>query len=313
VLERVVRDHPQRSGSLIKLALLKARNGQAAEAIQLARQAVEAAPTDARIRYCYGLVLGQDGQYERAAAQFTEAVAADDAYVEAHAQLGLIRAVMGDMTGAAAALAVAHRMRPEDVRIATQLSLATAAVNQKTDADGTPRPLGVPTLEQRAAHSRLSEIVEEEPEYVDALLSLPTSEMDPTIFGEILAILRHAISRHPEYADLHYYLGRVLARLGHVQEAIEAGETAVQRNPRYTRALILLGRLYGEANRREPGIERLEQAIAAGAAYPDVHYMLGNLYRQQGDTEAAARQYRSALQINADYKPAADALATLAA
>ena len=313
VLENVVQAHPKRSGTLVKLALLRCREGDVQNAIELAERAVEAAPADARIRYCYGLILSQDTQYERAAQQFTEAIAADDTHVDAYAQLGLVRAVMGDMPGAAAALAVAHRHRPDDARVATELSLATAAMVQKTDADGSRKSLQLSTRAERVASSRLGRIIEAEPEYIEALLALPDTEMDRTIFGEVLAILQQAVSRHPEYADLHYYLGRVLARMGELDAAIAAGEGAVERNPRYVEALILLGRLYGRTQRNQPAIDRLSEALSAGAAYPDVHYLLGNLYRDQGDAQRAAEQYRAALSLNENYQPAAEALASLAA
>lgn len=313
VLEDVIQAHPKRSGTLVKLALLRCREGNVKNAIELAERAVEAAPTDARIRYCYGLILSRDTQYERAAQQFTEAIAADDTHVDAYAQLGLVRAVMGDMSGAAAALAVAHRYRPDDARIATELSLVTAAMVQKTDADGSPQSLQPSTRVGRDAGSRLGRIIEDEPEYIEALLALPDTEMDRTIFGEILVILRHAVLRHPEYADLYYYLSRVLARIGDLDAAIVAGEGAVERNPRYVKALILLGRLYGRTQRNQPAIVRLREALSAGAVYPDVYCLLGNLYRDQGDVRSATEQYRAALSLNENYRPAVEALAGLAA
>mgnify|MGYP001613992982 FL=1 len=155
-------------------------------------------------------------------------------------------------------------------------------------------------------------MIEAEPDFVDAFLSIPSGEIHDQVFAVMLRTLQVALERQPEQAELHYHCGRVLARLGQPIEAILQNEQAVRLNPTYTRALIELGRLYGQTDRAEDATTRLEQAIATGADYADVHYLLGNLYRDQGRVTRAATAYRRALALNEHYDAAREALASLA-
>jgi tetratricopeptide (TPR) repeat protein len=160
---------------------------------------------------------------------------------------------------------------------------------------------------------RLGEAILREPEFVEAFLSLPETEVDGEVFSVLSAVLERALRKHPEYADLHYHCGAVHRRLGHTQAALRHAERAVELNANYVNALILLADLYGRTDRWKAGVERLEQAIRAGANYPDVHYLMGRLFQSGGEIDRARQAYRRALELNGDYPAAKEALAALAA
>jgi tetratricopeptide (TPR) repeat protein len=159
----------------------------------------------------------------------------------------------------------------------------------------------------------LSRIIEIDPDFVDAFLSIPAGDLDEQVFAMLLRTLEAALERQPEHAELHYHCGRVLQRLGRNEAAIDENEKAVRIDPMFTRALIELGRLYHQTDRRDDATTRLEQAIEAGAEYADVYYLLGNLYRDKGEITLARSAYRRALDINTGYEEARQALAALTA
>jgi tetratricopeptide (TPR) repeat protein len=203
-------------------------------------------------------------------------------------------------------------MRPHDARIGLLLAQAAEAMRQKGQVQRI-RP-SLPRAEQfqddKGVHE-LSQVIEAEPEFVDAFLAIPTGDVDEGVFSMLLETLRAALDRQPEHAELHYHCGRVLQRLGRDQDAIDETEHAVKIDPRFTRALIALGKLYQQTDRTADATTRLEQAVAEGAEYADVFYLLGNLYCASGEVGRARSAYRRALLINDRYEVALQALAAL--
>ena len=151
-------------------------------------------------------------------------------------------------------------------------------------------PEDVPELDEDSLE-RLGRIIIEDPDFIEAFLSLPESEIDPEVFSTLAATLEMTLESHPELADLHYHCGAVYRRLGRRIDAIEHTERAVVLNPRYVSALIQLAELYGQTDQWAMGVERLEQAIAAGGDYPDVHLLLGKLCQVGGRTDRARRAF----------------------
>lgn len=298
----------------IRLAHAFVRDGQLPRAMAVLQDAVEAAPHRADLRLHLALLHASIESFDEALALLERAaeLAPLDADVQLH--LALTLAAVGRTDEAVRHLSTAQRLRPYDAHVALLLTIAVQSRQdgRKAAARAPVRAVAAAApSEESDSLEALGDVMTSEPEFVEAFLSLPESDVDPQVFAMLAATLERALERRPDYADLHYHCSRVYARLGRTDSAIEKAGRAVEINPRYVQALIQLGRLYAQTDRREEAIDRLKGAIDAGGDYPDVHCLLGDLHRRCGDAPRARQAYRKALELNANYSRAQEALAAV--
>lgn len=298
----------------VRFAYVLQAAGRPQEAINLLRNALRARPEAAELHFHLGTLLASQESYDEAELRFTQAVNLDQAHPDAFVSLAMCCAARGAAGEALTYLQKAQAMRPHDARIGLLLAQGARSMRQQgqVPAVRTVMPVEPAPLDPQGI-AELSRVIEAEPDFVDAFLSLPLGAVDEQVFAMLLAVLQLALERQPEHAELHYHCGRVLSRLGRSREAIAATERAVTIHPRFVHALIELGRLYQQTDRLADATTRLEQAVAAGADFADVHFMLGNLYREHREIARARSAYRRALTLNEDYEEARVALQALPA
>ena len=308
-LEKEPARHQNESEQPIRLAHALARDGQIDRAVETLAKAIDGEPARADLQFQLGILLASTDDIPAAAETLQSAAELAPWDVDILQYLGLALGALKRPADAAKRLAVAQRLRPGDAHIALLLTLAVEAAEHS----GIPTSVDPLPAEETSADNTsieaLGELIIEEPDFVEAFLSLPDSKMDSRVFAMLAVTLERALEHHPEYADLHHHCSRIYDRLGRTDDAISAARRAVDVNPRYVDALIQLGRLYAETRRDSEAIEPLETAIERGGDYPDVHYMLANLYRTTGDDRRACVEYVRAIKRNSNYERAHRALA----
>jgi len=310
--DQVVRRQPDNVTARIRQALSLWSGGHEREAVQLLRDGLAQAPDNAELQFQLGTLLASMQQYEEAEVRFAQTLAIDRDHVEASVSLGLCYGARERPREAVKYLQRAHQRRSGDAGIGLLLAQAVRAADQK----GEPAHLRLslpPTreLEDDDGIQELSRIIAQDPDFVDALMSVPVDDVNEELYATLLQTIKAALEHQPEHAELQYHCGRVLDRLGQTEAAIAANERAVQLNPTHTRALIDLAKLYQRTDRTADAAERLEQVVSMGCDYADVYYMLGNVHRAGGRIERAGEAYRQALSINHAYEDAQKALASL--
>ncbi len=300
----------------IRQALSAWRGGRERDAIKLLRDGLSQDPNNAELQFQLGTLLASMQQYEEAELRFAQARAIDRDHVEATVGLALCFGARGRPREAVKCLQRAQRQRGGDARIGLLLAQAARAAEQEGERAAGPVHLRLvlpPRQESIGPDGihELSQVIVEDPDFVDALLSIPVAETDRELYATLLQTIKLALERQPERAELQYHCSRVLDRLGQTEAAIAANEQAVRLNPMYARALIDLARLYQRSDRNEDAGRRLEQVIRMGCHYADVYYLLGNVHRARGQVERAGEAYRQALAINDQYEEAQKALASL--
>ena len=308
-IERTPADGGRDQSIPIRLAHAFLRDGQQDRALETLTNAIDLAPNRADLRFQLGLIQASAGHYESATASLDAAARLSpfDAAIQLH--LGLTYGARRMAVEATRHLRSAQRLKPHDAYIAQLLAMAM----QESSSEGDEAIGYSAAADDPSALAALGEVITSDPDFVEAFLNLPASDVDERIFAMLAATMKQALERHPEYADLHYHCSRIYSRLGKTREAIALAHSAVGINPRYVQALIQLGRLYSETNDDGPAMERLQAAIDAGGDYPDVHYLLGELHRRGGRKEEARAAYRRALALNGDYTSARKALETVVA
>ncbi|GMU22672.1 MAG: hypothetical protein AMXMBFR13_27570 [Phycisphaerae bacterium] len=297
----------------IRLALAQFQQGSPTEAQATLREGLRLQPLNAELHYQLGVMQAAEDEMADAEKLFDRAVKLEPSHAGAYERLAQCCALSSRHERALRYLERAHHLEPANARIGLQLSMLAGAMIQAG------RPVHVQWRVNHAARrpdaadlERLGEAILREPEFVEAFLSLPTTEVDEEVFSTLAAVLEAALRQHPEYADLHYHCGAVYRRLGANEAALRHAEKAVELNGQYIKALILLAELYGQTQRPAAAVERLEQAIQAGANLPDLHFLLGRLHQSGGQTDRAREAYQKALELNETYEAARQALVALA-
>jgi tetratricopeptide (TPR) repeat protein len=259
-----------------------------------------------------GLFLAAEERYGEARASFARAAEADCDNPDAHRYLALCAMAEGDFAAAARSFQRALDLRPGDLLLGQQLLMAAQAAADS----GTALTVRLPEASKLPAGSglaQLAEYVAVEPDFADALLSLPPDEADWELPALLAGVLELAIASRPGFADLHLLASRAFQRLGQIDAAIRRAGGALSLNGRFAAARLQLAELYARTGRAEEAVGQMERAIADGADWPDVHLRVGELLRHCGRGERARRHFERALQLNGRYAAAADALASLAA
>lgn len=296
----------------IRHALALAAAGEREGAVEALREAIRTDPERAAYHFQLGALLASMDRYEEAELRFTQAVNIDPDLVDALVSLAMCCGARQAPAEALAHLQRAQARRPHDARIALLLAQAARAAHQAGLSVRVRAGMAeMDALGDAEGIEELSRVIETEPDFVDAFLSIPMGEVDEKVFVMLLQTIERALERQPEHAELHFHCGRVLDRLGRAHDAITENERAVSLDPTFTSALIELGKLYQKTDRHADATTRLERAIEAGAKYADVYYLLGNLYRDQGLVGRARSAYRQALLLNDRYEAAIRALEAL--
>ncbi len=296
----------------IRLALALWAGGSQDEAILSLREAIRCDRENATLHYQLGTLLTVRDRIEEAELRFTQAITIQRDYADAYVSLAMCCGVRRAPIEAVKYLRYAQSIRPYDAHIGLLLTQSARAVEQQgyTLAVHAQMP-DEDHLADEVGIKQLSHIIEQEPDFINAFLSIPLDQIDTNIFSMLLGTIQIALERQPEHAELHYHCSQVLKRLGREHEAIDEAERAVVLDQSDTKALISLANLYHATNRNDDATSRLEQAIALGADYADVHVLLGHLYRDGGHLDRAKSAYERALAINDNLVEAQQALTSL--
>jgi tetratricopeptide (TPR) repeat protein len=119
---------------LLHLAWAAGEKGETDRAIALLKQAVEAAPADARCHYMLGAEYAQIGMYERAITQMQEAVELDPQLDAARFQLGLLQLTSRNVDAAQETWAPLDRLGPQHAYALFKSGLLHLARDEFADA-----------------------------------------------------------------------------------------------------------------------------------------------------------------------------------
>lgn len=303
---------PQDATSRIRQAMLLWKNDEPKGAIASLRSAITDDPECAELHFQLGTLLAYMDESREAEMHFTTALSIDGRHVDAMVSLAMCHGAREEPGRAAAYLRKAQSLQPHNARIGLLLAHASRAADETGDTGAAVMP---PAAEPDKAEevAALSDIIQQDPEFLDTFLDLSPGELDTDAeFYELLAsTVDHAVKHQPDRAELRYHYARVLDRLGRPEDAIESVERALAIRPGYIRALIESAKLYHKTHRLADATARLEETVRRGAEYADVYLLLGDVYRDRGQTGRAREAYRHALSINENYIEARTALAEL--
>ena len=225
-----------------------------------------------------GLVLLQNGQPEKAIAQFREALRIDPTYSETHNSLGSALLQSGQAEEAIARFREALRINP---------AYSEARYN-----------LGNALL--RSGHigeaiARFREVLRIDPADSEAHFNLGNALLRNAQTEEAIACFREALRVKPAYPEAHNNLGNALLQSGQAREAIAHFREALRVNPAYSEAHNNLGAALLKQGRSEEAIACFREALRVNPAYSGAMNNLAYCLATAGD--GRLRNGREALEI----------------
>jgi tetratricopeptide (TPR) repeat protein len=228
--------------------------------------------------YNLGVAFADKGEYDKALAQYLEALEINPRQGHPHNNLGNILKRRGDLAGAIAQYRAAAEIEPELVDIRLNLGDALAAAGQLNEAiEQYNKALQINPANE-AAHFNLGFVLFQKGDAEGAIAQ----------YREVLRI-------KPDNAAACFSLALALAKTGRVEEALLSYRQAIKINPQYTDAYWNLGLALIRKGETRQAIDCFQQDLAAKPDQPIVQNFLAWLLATA--PEASLRDGALALEL----------------
>jgi protein O-GlcNAc transferase len=258
------------------------QSGRLDEAIACFQRAL-ARRDSAPSHYHLGLALAARQEFKPAIFQLRQAIALQPEFSAAHALLGGLLKLHGQLDAAIASLQRALELDPNSAETHYNLGISEQARGRVDAAVACFRRAVQLSPGFAAAHNNLGAILEARGQLDAALTCFQT-----------------ALDRDPQFAEAHYNLANLARRRGQIEDAIAAYRRATALNPTLADAHNNLGVLYKERSRFDDALAAYRRALEVRPDFVDAHNNLGNLLKEQGNVEEAIGHYRRALALQPD-------------
>jgi Tfp pilus assembly protein PilF len=112
-----------------------------------------------------------------------------------------------------------------------------------------------------------------------------------------------AMEHAPRWADAHFSLASVYARIDRVPEAMTELTTALELNPAHYRANLLRGRILSLQGHADDALHNLEEAAQVEPRSVEAHVFLADAYGQVGRAPDEARERAAAERLKSEAQP----------
>ena len=275
-----------------QLALQRHQQAKFAEAEQLYRQLLAAAPNHPDVLHLLGLLKYQSGAAAEAVELIRRAIAINpnaDAY---YSNLGLALVALGRADEAIAAYQKALVLKPQSVVTLVNLAIA---LHDKGDLE--------------SAKSACLQGLAARPDHADAHFQLGRILKDQGSLESAIASYRHAAELRPNHAMTHYNLGNALQAARLFDEAANEYQCVIALEPRNIAAHCNLGAALCEQGMYDLSASACRRALELKPDHVEALCNLGNALQLKDDLDEALACYQRAVALQPNY---ADAHANLA-
>ena len=276
--------NPQARDAHLNLGILLYNQARYAEALAVARIAVEQRPDHSKAHAYLGAILNALSRFEEAETHLRRAIALNPQEKNAHFNLGNTLCEQGRYEEALEVARVAVEQRPDFAEARTTLGIALTALGHFEEAEVHLRRAIALNPRTQNVHFNLGMILYYQGRYEEAL--------DAT---------RIAVEQRPDFALGPINLGLALNALGRSKEAETHLRHALELNPQNADSFQKLIELLTPQGRYEEAMDLI--ALAAALA-PDptqaaeLHFLMGKTAWEKGQPETAAEHYVHTLEMD---------------
>jgi tetratricopeptide (TPR) repeat protein len=142
----------------------------------------------------------------------------------------------------------------------------------------------------RGAEAAFLKVTQMEPEYADGWVNVGRVRVQEGNMAAAEEVLRQALTRAPDLAKTHFFLGSALKALGRYDEALEHTRVAAAQYPRDRVVANQAGRLLFRKRQHKEAVAELQKVLAVDPEDLQAHYNLMLAYQGMGETEMAKKE-----------------------
>jgi Flp pilus assembly protein TadD len=241
----------------------------------------------AKLHDFMGATFAEQGRFDRAIAEFREALRIRPHFFEAIRDLGTTLDRCGQTEEAVKSLREAARLRPNDAKV--HLNLGAALVSQGH-------------VDEAVALYR--EGLRFQPEFPNLHFNLGVALILRRNFDEAITELNRAAELRPWYAEAYAALGRAFVLQGRQAEAVIEYRKALGLDPDDSASRIGLGLALARQGRSAEAVIELREAIRRDRRNPEAHHVLAAILAASGRIEEASAEYEEVLRLRPDHAQA---------
>ncbi|MFQ5963146.1 MAG: tetratricopeptide repeat protein [Candidatus Scalinduaceae bacterium] len=147
------------------------------------------------------------------------------------------------------------------------------------------------------AIEEFKEVIEIDPEDVNAYYNLGNAYVDKGMFNEAISAYKRAIEINPEFIDAYLNLGMIYLNKDLTDEVISLYKQALKHSPNDTFLYYHLGEAYAYKERYQKAITEFKKAISINPMDPDSQYRLAEMYYETKQFDLALKHIRRAEEL----------------
>jgi tetratricopeptide (TPR) repeat protein len=267
----------QTAADFYEQSLSALREGKFELAIRQVRRSIEIQPIYPEAYNALGLLLGRTGQDPVSViTAFQTAIRQREEFADAHYNLGLVLAQIGQVDSAIAELRKALRYDPKSPDVPNALGLALMDRNMDEG------------IELLSRATRLK------PRFVEAEFNLALAYHRKFGTDREIDQLHRVLALDPKHIVARNTLNRRLEETGRFDEALVLARETIALYPNSAEAHLFAGKCLVRMGDLDSGVAELKRAIAADSALSEAHYQLAVAYRRTGKAAEATREFAQA-------------------
>ena len=287
-IERALELAPSRDDFLFSLSKALALAGRMAEAIEAARSAIALNRTNADYLLHLGKLGRDTGDLAMAMQEVQNALAADSLHAEANLVYGNLCFEQGDYEKAAA-----HLQRVQAIETRRGRAVFSETVQFRYRLGRSLFEIG----KYRRASRTLAPAVRESR---DAMFYAGRCHTCTDHFDSAVKIFANVLRRYGEEGEARFYLAATHANLEQYDQALEEAKPLEEQPDWGVRAMCLGGRVLARMGRLDAAVDKLEQARQRAPTDADVNFEIGRLACARGDYDQAVASFESSLKRDPD-------------
>jgi tetratricopeptide (TPR) repeat protein len=261
------------------------RQGRPAEAIALLKRSVKLNAGEAGSQHDLGIALTAAGRLTQAIEPITAAIRLNPSLASAHQNLGYIFESLGQNAKAIASYRAAVALKPD--LVAVQLRLGDLYLERRLRVESAAAfraaAAAAGGVTARIAEARALEVSGD--------------------FDDALAATRSIVEAHPESADAHLFLARLLGQAGRSAQAAAHYQRVTELSPDMSAAWSGVATNKRFTAEDGPRIALMNAALARPSLTPRdrqaLHFALGKANDDMGDYQVAMRNFEAANRLRA--------------
>lgn len=301
--------NPKYLQAKIQVSLMLATLGRHDSAIETLTDIIKEKPYYPDLYYNVGVIQAAQKNWKEALGNIKKALEINPNYADAHFILGVLYLKDNEYDLAEKEIQKALDLDLEGIRRALAKSLLEY-LGRRKKIKPTENNLSLSAqldpLEEEYLETMLQSFPQHlpiVPDYVE-ILEKSGTKWDRPLLATLARLYEDQIIKTPNYADLHYQLGKVYDQMESRDKAIMSFSRSLEINPLFFKARIHLYQLFLKVEMQERAKKELEFLMEKGIRFPDICLDLGQIYFNEENWDSALSCLDYALEKNPKFEKA---------